>query len=199
MYRLEKVRRALGLYRRREQEHHPVHNEEMRQAIRSHLASGRGESHGRKYTYTMLRKQGISVARDRLGHLLREEKVLAGIPQNGFGERNIPRGEYWVPGPNYIWSVDGHMKLELFGIEIYAGVDAYSRYITWIYVGVSARTAISVLLGYLDTVESCGYLPLMIRSDRGSETPLMREYHLFLWKTVFPDVRLHQVYRYGTS
>ena len=22
-------------------------------------------------------------------------------------ERNIARGEYWVPGPNYIWSVDG--------------------------------------------------------------------------------------------
>jgi hypothetical protein len=34
---------------------------------------------------------------------------------------------YCVPGPNYIWSVDGHMKLELFGTEIYAGVDAYSR------------------------------------------------------------------------
>ena len=31
------------------------------------------------------------------------------------------------------------MKLELFGIEICAGIDAYSRYITWIYVGVSAR------------------------------------------------------------
>jgi hypothetical protein len=59
-----------------------------------------------------------------------DEKQLAGLPQNNFGERNIPRGEYWVPGPNYVWSVDGHMKLELFGIEIYAGVDAYSRYIT---------------------------------------------------------------------
>jgi len=171
----------------------------MREAIRSHLASGRGESHGRKYTYTMLRKQGVSVARDRLGDILKEEKSIAGLSQSKFGEKNIPRGEYWVPGPNYIWSVDGHMKLELFGIEIYAGVDAYSRYITWIYVGVSARTAVSVLRGYLDTVESCGFLPLMIRSDRGSETPMMAEYHLFLWKTLYPEVTLRDIYRYGTS
>ena len=91
------------------------------------------------------------------------------------------------------------MKLELFGIEIYAGVDAYSRYITRIYVGVSARTAVSVLRGYLDTVEACGFLPLMIRSDRGSETPMMRECHLFLWRTIFPEVTLRDVYRYGTS
>jgi len=96
----------------------------------------------------MLRKQGVLVARDWLGDILREEKSLAGLSQSKFGEKNIPRGEYWVPGPNYIWSVDGHMKLELFGIEIYASVDAYSRYITWIYFGVSTRTAISVLCGY---------------------------------------------------
>ena len=91
------------------------------------------------------------------------------------------------------------MKLELFGIEIYAGVDAYSHSITWIYVGVSARTAVSVLRGYLDTVESCGFLPLMLRSDRGSETPMMAEYHLFLWKTLNPEVMLREIYRYGTS
>ena len=45
------------------------------------------------------------------------------------------------------------------------------RYITWIY-GISASTATSVLRGYLDTVEACGFLPLMIRSDRGSESLL---------------------------
>jgi len=91
------------------------------------------------------------------------------------------------------------MKLELFGIEIYVGVDAYSRYITWIYVGVSAHTAVSVLRRYLDTVESSGFLPLMIRSDRGSETPMMAKYHLFLWKTLYPEVMIREIYRYGTS
>jgi hypothetical protein len=63
------------------------------------------------------------------------------------------RGEYIVPGPNFLWSVDGYLKLAPYGIEIYGAIDAYSRYIIWIYVGISGRTAISVLRQYLDTVE----------------------------------------------
>jgi hypothetical protein len=61
------------------------------------------------------------------------------------------RGEYIVPGPNFIWSVDGHNKLKEYGIEIYAGIDAYSRYVTWIYVGVSSGTSISVVQQYNST------------------------------------------------
>ena len=38
----------------------------------------------------MLRKQGVSVAQDRLGDILREEKSLAGLSQSKFGEKNIP-------------------------------------------------------------------------------------------------------------
>ena len=39
------------------------------------------------------------------------------------------RGGYLVPGPNFIWSIDGHMKLSLFGIEIYGAIDVYSCYV----------------------------------------------------------------------
>lgn len=63
------------------------------------------------------------------------------------------RGEYIVPGPNWLWSIDGHCKLNFYGIEIYAAIDAYSRYIIWIYVGISSRTAVSVLRQFLDTLE----------------------------------------------
>jgi hypothetical protein len=35
------------------------------------------------------------------------------------------RKEYIVPGPDYIWSLDGHDKLSDWGIEIYAAIDAY--------------------------------------------------------------------------
>jgi hypothetical protein len=47
-------------------------------------------------------------------------------------------GKYNVPGPNYVWSVDGHMKFQTYGIEIYAMVDGYSCYVTSIFVGLSA-------------------------------------------------------------
>jgi hypothetical protein len=35
------------------------------------------------------------------------------------------------------------MKLEPYGIEIYAAIDGYSRYVIWFYVGM--RTALGLL------------------------------------------------------
>jgi hypothetical protein len=55
------------------------------------------------------------------------------------------KGEYIVPGPDYIWSIDGHDKLSLFGIDIYVCIDAYSRAIIWVYVGISNRTSYLVV------------------------------------------------------
>ena len=45
------------------------------------------------------------------------------------------RGAYIVPGHDYVWSIDGYLKLEPCGIEIYAGIDAYSWYIIGPYGG----------------------------------------------------------------
>jgi hypothetical protein len=64
------------------------------------------------------------------------------------------RGDFTTPGPNYLWSIDGYDKLSFWGFQIYAGIDGYSRYITWIYVGSSNRTGFSVLRQYLDTLKS---------------------------------------------
>jgi hypothetical protein len=67
------------------------------------------------------------------------------------------------------------MKLEAYGFEIYAAIDGYSRFVIWIYVGISARTAISVYRQYLDCINSNSFLPRIERADLGSETPIMRD------------------------
>ena len=36
------------------------------------------------------------------------------------------RGSYIVPGPNYVWSMDGQIKLHQYGIAIYGAIHAYS-------------------------------------------------------------------------
>ena len=82
-----------------------------------------------------------------------------------------------VPGPDYVWSLDGHDKLADWGIEIYAAIDTYSRKIIWIYVGITNRTAMSVLHQYLTTIEDIGYIPRILRTDHGSECPLVAEAH----------------------
>jgi hypothetical protein len=51
------------------------------------------------------------------------------------------------------------MKLASYGIEIYVAIDAYSRYVVWIYVGVSGIIAVSVVRQYLDAIKNIGYYP----------------------------------------
>ena len=50
--------------------------------------------------------------------------------------KNRRKGEYIVPSPNYIWSINGHEKLSPFSFEIYITINAYSRCIIWIYMGI---------------------------------------------------------------
>jgi hypothetical protein len=80
-----------------------------------------------------------------------------------------------IPGPDYLWSIDGHDKFRNYGIEIYAGIDAYSRRIIWFYCGNSNRTQASVARQYLEAVAKLGIRPKFIRSDKGSETPLIAD------------------------
>lgn len=90
------------------------------------------------------------------------------------------RAGFTTPGPNYMWCVDGYMKLAMYGFEIYAAIDAYARYVVWFFVGVGSVTARSVFAQYVDVVETHGYLPMVIRSDRGGETTIAATAHYAL-------------------
>ena len=102
------------------------HNREIRNALEIQLSSGQTAQYGRRLTYYHLRKQGIVSARNRMFQILRELDPV-GVQQRPFSMQRTPHGTYQVPGVNYVWSVDGHHKLSEYGIEIYAGIDAYSR------------------------------------------------------------------------
>lgn len=82
------------------------------------------------------------------------------------------RKNFTVPGPNFMWSLDGYEKLRNFGFSIYACIDAYSRNLIWIHVGRCHLTAMSTLKQFLRTVDNFGYRPYFTRCDHGTETPL---------------------------
>ena len=109
------------------------------------------------------------------------------------------RVSYIVPGPNYICSIDGHMKLRQYGIEIYGAIDAYSRYVPWIYVGVSAATAVSVAKMYLETLEVVPIQPQYLRADRGTETSIIMNAHWQLHQQRNPTIAAEQTFMYGSS
>ena len=126
----------------------------------------------------------------------------------GFNRRvsrhTIHRGAVVTPGPNYAWSLDGYCKLELVGIQIYAAVDVYSRHVMWAYVGISGRTAVSVLAQYLSTARDSSVIPLFLRTDRGVETPLAADAHYHLSSVSRPrddgePLGFTDCFKFGTS
>ncbi|KAI9779302.1 MAG: hypothetical protein M1816_003615 [Peltula sp. TS41687] len=60
------------------------------------------------------------------------------------------RREYIVPGRNYLWSLDGYCKLQHYGFEIYAAIDAYSRHFFRLAPDSWARSQLASSLSVLD-------------------------------------------------
>jgi hypothetical protein len=119
-------------------------------------------------------------------------------------------GEARCPGPNYCWSLDGHDKFRQFGIQIYAGIDVYSRKIIWTYCGRSNRSNISVAWQYIHAIDQLGFRPQFLRTDRGSETSFLRRAQLILYRKgvardpdniseILQEDDIARCYLYGTS
>ena len=134
------------------------------------LQEGTIRCYGRQYVRTYL-----SV---HLGYRARDDDVRdalfhldpVGTAARRPDTRRRHRGEYIVPGPDFVWSMDGHDKFRNYGIEIYGIIDGYSRRVLSIYVGNSNRTQVSVAKQWLDLVATCGTRPKFVRTDRGVET-----------------------------
>ena len=128
-------------------------------------------------------------------HILNPEAIIRRTRR-----MQLNKGEYIVPGPDYIWSIDGHDKLSPFGIDIYACIDAYSRAIIWVYVGISNRTSHSVVQQYLMTCARLGYMPMFFRADKGGELPLIAEAHFCFSRLADPSVlRVQDCFYFGKS
>jgi hypothetical protein len=110
------------------------------------------------------------------------------------------RGEYVTPGPDFCWSMDGYCKFEEFGIQIYAAIDAYSRMIIWIYVGVSARTMVSVYAQFAEALKIRGVAPQLIRTDKGTETIMAADaQYLHARRTRGSNCTFRECFVYGRS
>ena len=153
-----------------------------------------------KETMRLLDREGINLDERQIG---RRRQAL-GLHKRILSADEQERHSEWVrEGPNHTWSMDGHCKFEAWGVQRSAAVDLYSRYVTWVYVGISGRTALSVLAQYLATLQDGQIMPRLIRTDRGAETPLAADAHYYL-RSVARLVRgqplgFSECFRYGTS
>lgn len=74
----------------------------------------------------------------------------------------------------------------------------------WIYVGITARTAVSVMAQYVLAVQRLGLIPQIIKSDHGTETVLAADTHYMLSNRLRApedgsELRIRDCFRYGTS
>lgn len=103
-------------------------------------------------------------------------KVLSLVDPEGVAERygnRLSRREYRSPGPNFIWHMDGWDKLKFFGFAVHGGVDGFSRHIMWLEVGTTNNDPKVTAHYFLNVVQDLGYVPTLLRSDKGSENGLI--------------------------
>ena len=86
----------------------------------------------------------------------------------------IPRRRYKVAGPNALWHIDGHHKLIKWKFVIHAGIDGFSRMVTFIHCSDNNR-AQTVLRYFLEGKDEFG-LPSQVRADCGGENVLVKRY-----------------------
>ncbi len=96
--------------------------------------------------YVHIRQKQLNISRPLSGEVYREFHASS-IEQRKI-RLNRRRGGWTHQGQLHLvdrWPP----KTSMYGFDIYAGIDAYSRYIVWFYVGVSANTSYDVLAQYL--------------------------------------------------
>lgn len=173
------------------------------------IRNGPARTFGRRWFITYLRQQlGFKARRDDVAALLLAIDDKAVFARR-LGVRKIRLENYTIPGPNFLWCLDGHDKFSQYYIEIYAAVDAFPRKIIRHYVDNSNRTPISVIRQCLNAVQNTGICPRFIRTDRGTEIVLLAYLHFSLfieaalreqWSDKdYHDLRPSKCYIYGPS
>lgn len=138
--------------------------------------------------------------RDRIHAIARRLHPIGFIART-FGERvRVGSLLHRARGPDHVWSVHAYCKLELFGIQIYACIDVYSRCIIWAYIGTMAKTVFSMFCQYLTTVHELGRTLQLMRADHRVETPMMVDAHLlFREHQEGRNLQFNEAFWYTTS
>jgi hypothetical protein len=196
--KLVRLRFELNLKRSlRTEEQRDLADRVVRDLIEAEIKKGVIDGYGYRYLHTHFRQKGHIISSDMLFKVYRTMNPEAVERRRRDLQRH--RGEYVVPGPNYIWSADGYDQLKPYGIEIDACIDGYARYVVWVYVGTSNSTAVSCLSQFMNCLEVVRLQTRFIRSDRGGKTVMLADAHFQLLNDVENGLEFQDCYMYGTS
>ena len=92
----------------------------------------------------------------------------------------LRRRRYFAPGPDFVWHLDGYDKLKPFGFSIHCCIDGFSRRILWLEVGTTNKNPEIVAGFYLNALRSCNGIPMIVRSDDGTENSIIEPIQMSL-------------------
>lgn len=84
-------------------------------------------------------------------------------------KKRFIRRRYVVPGPNFLWHLDGYDKMKPFGFAIHGAIDGYSRRILWLNVSTTNNNPRVVANYFLNNIKKLKVVPTLLRTDLGTE------------------------------
>lgn len=142
---------------------------------------GSGRLHGYRMMYSKCCEEGLSVRKEDVRIMLRElDPVGVEIRLS----RRLERRLYNVPGPNYIWHIDGYDKLKPFGLCISGCIDGFSRKVLWLNVYNTNNNPKIIGGYYLEAVREYGGCAHIVRGDFGTENVVVRDFQNFFRRSV---------------
>ncbi|GBB83315.1 hypothetical protein RclHR1_10040004 [Rhizophagus clarus] len=118
-----------------------------------------------------LQTEGIKVTRQQLQNSIKRVDVLGNASRL---IRTTLRRVYKVAGPNALWHIDGHHKLIRWKFVIHAGIDGYSRIITYIHCSGNNKSQ-TVFQYFRKGTHEFG-IPSRVRADNGGENVLVEQF-----------------------
>uniref|UniRef100_A0AAQ4NS62 Integrase catalytic domain-containing protein n=1 Tax=Gasterosteus aculeatus aculeatus TaxID=481459 RepID=A0AAQ4NS62_GASAC len=163
---------------RRRMQQHSLRKTDLYSAVNDeldHIVSEIHRSHpntGYKLMRGHLNARGVRVPSEYNNMESLRRVDAEGVYMRRLRLRVLGRRQYFVPGPNSLWHIDGHHKLIRF--VVHGGVDGFSRLVVYLTVAGNNR-AHTVLRSFIAAVEQYG-LPSRVRSDKGGENADVAEF-----------------------
>ena len=168
---LKRLLQAQGLVRRNYSDLREVVDFIYRQLQES------GQQHGYRIMHTRCEAYGLNVRINDVRLIL---KYLDPAGSSLRSARRLRRRQYYAPGPNFIWHLDGYDKVKPFGICISGCICGYSRNIIWLNVFHTNNDPQIIGGYYLEAVEEMNGCPVLLRGDYGTENVRVRDFQRYL-------------------
>ena len=124
------------------------------------------------------------------------------LDPEGVDERlrhRLQRRQYKGRGPNFLWHIDGFVKLKPYGFCIQGGIDGYSRRILWLEVGISNNKPAFIAKYFVGCVKVAGGTACIVRANLGTENTYVAGIQRFLRNDSCDSFFKDKSFMYGRS